>query len=963
MRMRRSLLLIFMMAVVCSSFGQDKEKSIYGQLVDNVTRKELNNAKVTLMTMDSVVVDTARTWYEFTPKYNCYSIPVPSEGKYLLLAESDGYESQILPIDVKFHRRESYIYLPQMTMKRKQKVHKIDEVVVTATKVKFYHKNDTLVYNADAFQLAEGSMLDALIKQLPGAELKSDGRIYVNGRFVESLLLNGKDFFKGDNKIMLQNLPTYTVNTVKVYEKAGEFSEFMNKEIVTDKRFVMDVNLKKEYNIGWMGNVDAGGANHDMYMARLFAMRSTDHSRLSFYGNINNLNDFTTPSTSDWTPDKMPYGRLTTKTFGVNLNIDDREKRFTYAGSANYARYDNHEIQNTFSTNFLSGGDTYDRRVQDADLSNTFIFTNHRLYLTPGGDDAKVSIDLRHSGNYTERVQNLDILSATSEETWDGFNDFVSILSSPVLSDDLRNSLLNRQIQNSYYKIKTWTTSLSADMKIKIPHCNDALGFKVSGGINGGDNKYFDRKRVDFFRTDPASTDFINHFSDGIPSRGYNYSLEANYHYDFGGSDYLNFGYSFSQDYINTKQSLYQLELIEGWGVDTSHPVGTLPSVREYLPTLDAGNSYRSALLNNNHRLFVNYSLKVFDNKKSRMYFIPGLVANIQRERLKYQRAEVDTAFARTNVFVTPSFTLKWNTHDWKEEIRFDYEMDMSSPNMVYSVSFINDSDPMSVTTYGVRDLKNRQSHNLSFSYTNSRNVVTFRPSAGFNISRNDVAMGYVYDRATGRKEYSFYNVNGNWNTYLNINATGTLDKKKRLTFSSATAWNYYNSVDMIGDELAAAPVKSTVRTSVLSEDLNFSYSLGKHSVGLKGSFAWTNSCGDRKDFTTINAYNYNYGLTGTVSLPWKFQLDTDFTVYSRRGYEDTSMNDDNFVWNARLTRSFLKGNLTLRADAFDILHQLKKVERTINTQGRVERYYNTPPRYVLIHAIYRFNIFPKKKM
>ena len=74
-------------------------------------------------------------------------------------------------------------------------------------------------------------------------------------------------------------------------------------------------------------------------------------------------------------------------------------------------------------------------------------------------------------------------------------------------------------------------------------------------------------------------------------------------------------------------------------------------------------------------------------------------------------------------------------------------------------------------------------------------------------------------------------------------------------------------------------------------------------------------------------------------------------------------MNDDQFVWTARLTRSFFKGKLTLRADAFDILHQLKKVERSINTQGRVERFYNTPPRYVLLHAIYRFNVFPKKKM
>ena len=77
---------------------------------------------------------------------------------------------------------------------------------MTATKVKFYNKGDTLVFNADAFELAEGSMLDALVSQLPGVELKKNGQIYVNGRFVENLLLNGKDFFKGDNSIMLDNL-------------------------------------------------------------------------------------------------------------------------------------------------------------------------------------------------------------------------------------------------------------------------------------------------------------------------------------------------------------------------------------------------------------------------------------------------------------------------------------------------------------------------------------------------------------------------------------------------------------------------------------------------------------------------------------------------------------------------------------------------------------------------------------
>ena len=91
----------------------------------------------------------------------------------------------------------------------------LGEVQVNATKVKFYMNEDTLVYNADAFELSEGSMLDALIEQLPGVELKDDGRIYVNGRFVESLLLNGKDFFKGDNLIMLENLPSYMVKNIQ----------------------------------------------------------------------------------------------------------------------------------------------------------------------------------------------------------------------------------------------------------------------------------------------------------------------------------------------------------------------------------------------------------------------------------------------------------------------------------------------------------------------------------------------------------------------------------------------------------------------------------------------------------------------------------------------------------------------------------------------------------------------------
>lgn len=961
MRMRRSLLLIFMMAVVCSSFGQ-KERSIniYATIKDHILRTTIENAKVTLLSPDSVVLDSCRNNYGYSTLRKLYSFKV-KEGNYIIKTEKEGYETTYTPIEIsKIRRRETSRVLSTIYMKR-PKVHAIDEVVVTATKVKFYNKGDTLVYNADAFQLAEGSMLDALVKQLPGVELKSDGRIYVNGRFVESLLLNGKDFFKGDNTIMLENLPTYAVNTVKVYDKAGRLSEFLDRDM-NDKQLVMDVNLKKQYNIGWMGNIDAGGANHDLYMARLFAMRSTDHSRVSLFGNMNNINDFTTPNTNDWTPDKMPYGRLTTKKVGVNVNVDDREGRYEYTGNANFTHYDNHEVQNTFRTNFLADGDTYDRQVQDANLCNMFFNTTHGLMLTPKGDESRVQYDINFDAHYSRLRHDLYNLSATSNETWDGFEDFKKILSTPVLDDNLRARLINRQIKNRYYDDKRWSANLATSMMLRMPHNSDYLYINVNGSMFGSDMRDFTHQRIDYF-SGTGSTDFINRYNDITPSRGYRIKFIGSYGFVFSENLMINFDYNMSAGRDKSINKLYHLETLDGWGLDTEHPIGALPSVTEYLPTLDGKNSYNSVESDNRHSVGVNANIELLRDDKLAMQLIPGLTLDILNEKLDYRRARIDTAFSRTTLMLKPLLELHLRTKDFQQGGALKYSMDCSTPNMLYSLNFVDDSDPMTTVNYGNRNLKNRRTHTISLDYNDRKHTIKISPIVTFNISENDVAMGYVYDRSTGRRTYSYYNVDGNWNLSARFNMNGPMDKKKRLYFNSATSWNYYNSVDMIGDDLASAPVKSTVKSSVLSETLNLDYTLGKHSIGFRGSVSWLNTEGDRDNFVPINAYDFNYGVYGYLQLPFGFKLDTDLTMYSRRGYEDTSMNDDNFVWNARLTRSLLKGKLTLRADAFDILHQLKKVESSINTQGRVERYYNTPPRYVLIHAIYRFNIFPKKKM
>ena len=175
----------------------------------------------------------------------------------LLKAELEGYETTyvLLPAkNTKARGDESMRFAPDLLMKRAPKTVSLGEVQVKATKIKFYNKGDTLVFNADAFQLSEGSMLDGLIRQLPGVELKDDGRIYVNGKYVESLLLNGEVLRLGDiAKIELGRVTYGFANTLNghpstsaiVFQTAGSNAT----QIIKDCLKVVD-NLKKELPAG-----------------------------------------------------------------------------------------------------------------------------------------------------------------------------------------------------------------------------------------------------------------------------------------------------------------------------------------------------------------------------------------------------------------------------------------------------------------------------------------------------------------------------------------------------------------------------------------------------------------------------------------------------------------------------------------------------------------------------------------
>lgn len=317
--------------------ADDKDKiSFYTYLKDATFKRDVSDGFVIPYDKDGNPLDTikanGRKWNGSEIVASSYvSIPA-MRGDTILVFEAGapGYQSETITWTFKpFGKRELTRQIPNIFL---SKIRVLKEVTVTASKVKFYNKGDTIVYDADAFQLAEGSMLDALVSQLPGAKIDENGRITVNGEFVESLLLNGKDFFNDDHSLMLENIPAYTVKTVEVY-KGHSKEEKLNFDSSEPRHLTMDVKLKKEYSHGWLLNLQGGYGTSDRYLGRAFASWFSPTTSVIITGLANNLNDRRTPGKEDsWTPESMPSGAMSAREAGISYNHESVDQKLRAQG-------------------------------------------------------------------------------------------------------------------------------------------------------------------------------------------------------------------------------------------------------------------------------------------------------------------------------------------------------------------------------------------------------------------------------------------------------------------------------------------------------------------------------------------------------------------------------------------------------------------------------------------------------
>jgi hypothetical protein len=844
---------------------------------------------------------------------------------------------------------------------QKERSVSLNEVVVKATKVKFYVNGDTLVYNADAFELAEGSMLDALIQQLPGVELKSGGDIEVNGKHVDALLLNGKDFFNKDRRLMLDNLPSYMVKKVKAYDRSNEQLRMAGLPDDGNKEFVMDVQLKKEYSIGWIANAEAGAGTDDRFLGRLFALRFTPNSRLSFFANANNVSDDRKPGQNgDWSPLRQATGIRSVYDAGIDYNIDEKKGRWTTSGNVRTSYTEDDAEQHTSSENFLTGGNTFGRAYSKRHADNFKVSTGHEFNLYRR-DKVLSYLGLRPNFNYNRQHSRGESASAVFDdnlaEQWG--KAWIDSIMSPNAGYLLLRHVLNRTISEARGNGHSLNTGVDANAVFRIPH-NNHFVFNASGNISYSDEK---RHAYDHYQLDYPNS--------GTPTdRRNRYDLNTNRSLNYGGIIgarrteigclQLSTDYIYSHANRKTNRSLYLLHLLGEFDGE----LGTLPSANDLYKTLDTGNSNQAETTDDIHRLRFGY-----DYNSSRRHswnlirqFRGNVEVRFERNQLDYQRGQLDTLFHRNTAFVQTDGDWRFFTRDQKKVFEVNFNTRISAPSMTYLLNIRDDSDPLRIVLSNPH-LKNPQRYHLGTSY---RRVLSgermWNVSGSINLAPQSIAMATLYDKQTGIRTVTPQNVNGNWDAHLGGGYNTPLDHNRHLSLSTKTTLDYFRSVDLIST-MPTAPSHSIVGSYYANEALSLTYRPNaKLQVKGIGNIHYQRSTSDRIDFETINVLDFDYGLTAQVELPWSLQLATDLTMYSRRGYADHTMNTNEFVWNARLSKRFLHGNLICMLDGFDLLSNLSNIRRTINAQGRTETWNNVTPRYALLHVVYRLNKQPKKK-
>lgn len=930
---------VLLLTATLSTYAQNKIVTVSGRVIEAGTKEPVELAAVQLLSLP----DSAQVAGMTTSTQGYFSLSKQKPGKYLLKVSFIGYVTKIIPVQLTANvpaKKMGNIELATDAVM-------LQEAVVVAEAPQVTVVEDTLMYNSNAYRTPEGAMLEELVKKLPGAEIDDDGNVKINGKDLKKIMVDGKEFFGGDVKTGLKNLPVDMVDKLKTYDKKSDLARVTGIDD-GEEETVLDLTVKKGMNQGWFGNADLGAGTKDRYTGRMMLNRFVDKTQFSIIGSANNVNDQGFSGGGGGPRWRSNNGLNATKMLGANFAT--QTNKLELGGSVRYNFQDADISSINSSERFLQNGNSYSNSNNKNRNKGTNLNADFRMEWKP---DTLTNIIFRPNFSYGRTNNASRSESGTFNE--DPFNLIVNpndYLNFDNLSDDpLKDIRVNATNSASLSKGKSLSGNATLQVNRKLNNRGRNLTFRGVFGYGDNDNDQYTQSETRYYQ-------LLNHLGgDSIlyrnqyittPTRNYNYTAQVTYSEPIAKATFLQSSYQFQYKYSKSDKTTFDLLDYPDWAIG-----GALPSGYEShaVDSLSKNAEYR----------YYNHDASVglrFIRPKYQLNV--GMSFQPQNSTLSYKKGDYMIDTTRTVFNFAPNMDLRFRFSK-VSQLRFTYRGRSNQPTMENLLPITDNSNPLNIRM-GNPGLKPSFAHTMRLFYNtyNAEKQRGIMTHFSFTATQNSISNSTRYNEETGGLITRPENINGNWNAF-GMFGFNTALKNKKYTINTFTNVNYQNNVAFLYNQDTKNNDRNTSTGLTLGERVTGSYRNDWFEFSLNGSINYTAERNKLRPENNQEPYTYSYGASTNITMPWKMTLATNIANQSRRGYRDSSMNRDELIWNAQLAQSLLKGAATVSFEVYDILRQQSNISRSLSADMRSVSEYNGINSYCMVHFIYRLNIFGSK--
>ena len=506
-------------------FAQSGKERFSGRVIDTETYQPVPFATVRLLALpDSILLVGGAT--DIQGKFQL-AVTIPKSKSILLHISYIGYTSVYRTISVSANNKTPTLGNISLSPESIS----LNETVVVGQAPMAVTEGDTTVFNASAYRTPEGSMLEELVKQLPGGEIDEDGKLLIHGKEVKKILVDGKEFFSDDPKAALKNLPVEMIEKLKAYERQSDLARLTGIDD-GEEEMILDLSVKKNMKRGWMENFMGGYGSKDRYELANTLNRFRDNSQLTVIGNLNNTNnqgfsEMQGESASSSGNLRTQKGLTTSRSLGVNATHD--WKRVKFRSNIQYMGTDRLEDSRTTVDNYLR---------KDKSITES---TGHNRQ---GNDNLVANAFLEWKmDSVTTLIFRPQYRTAANDRSSNGFQQ--------GWGNDV---LLNERESSGTTHNSSYNLTMMLQLSRKLSRMGRNIALKVDYGTNGSSTDRTSLSTTHYFKNNAKNVK-----NQKIEDRmeGYNYRLQLVYVEPLPWFHFLQFRYSYQHRVNNSDRFVY----------------------------------------------------------------------------------------------------------------------------------------------------------------------------------------------------------------------------------------------------------------------------------------------------------------------------------------------------------------------------------------------------------------------